>query len=244
MLSDEGINNNESRRKSKLTGETEAASRGKARKSNDITKTPIKGQAPATMPNEKKTGKREQGLAKKSRQGRKKGLLEFFGGSPRVKAPSTDGTPIETVENRGEKTGPGNDPTKKRDSSGQNKAIGRKKSRSDDEDSEVQVNLEQMEKTLLKVNGTKSSARKTKKKEETGKASTPNTGGKKNATFTEMVGKDTVEEQEIDYKTCVISFTVQVDKGKYTKGGFNKKKMEGLAFMQTYINKNASFHAI
>jgi hypothetical protein len=102
MLSDKGINNDESRRESKLTGEKEAASRGKGRKSDDITKTPTRVQALATMPNEKKTGKREQGSAKKSRQGRKKGLLEFFGGSPRVKASSMDGTPIETVKNKRE----------------------------------------------------------------------------------------------------------------------------------------------
>ncbi len=81
---------------------------------------------------------------------------------------------------------------------------------------EVQVDLEQMEKTPLKVKGTKSSARKTKKKEKTGKASTPNTGGKKKATFAKMVGKDTVEEQEIEYKTCVVGFAVQVDKGRKT----------------------------
>jgi hypothetical protein len=61
-----------------------------------------------------------------SRQGRKKGLLEFFGGGPWVKAPSTDGMPIKTVKNRRETTGPGNKPIKKRDSSRQNKDIGRK----------------------------------------------------------------------------------------------------------------------
>jgi hypothetical protein len=83
-----------------------------------------------------------------------------------------------------------------------------------------------------------------KKKKETGKASTPNTGGKKKATFAEMVGNGTVEEQEINYKTCVVGFAVQVDKGKNTKGGFDKKITEGLAFMQKYINKNASFHTI
>jgi hypothetical protein len=78
MLSDKGINNYESRQESKLTGEKEVASRGKARKSKDITQTPTRGEAPGTMPNKKKTGKREQGLPKKFRQGRKKGLLEFF----------------------------------------------------------------------------------------------------------------------------------------------------------------------
>ncbi len=101
-------------------------SRGKGRKSDNITRTPIRGQAPATTPNKKKSSKREQGSAKKSRQGRKKGLLEFFGGGPWVKAPSTDGMPIETVKNGREKTGPGNESTKKRDSSEQNEDIGRK----------------------------------------------------------------------------------------------------------------------
>jgi hypothetical protein len=216
MLSNKGINNKEPRQESKeLTGEAE--SRGKARKSNDITRTPIRGQTPANTPNERKPSKREQGLAKKSRMGRKKGFLEFFRGGPRLKAPSTDGTPIETVKKIREKTGPGNKPTKKRDSSKQSKDIGRKKSRSDDEESEAQVDLEQMEKMPLKVKGRKSSTRKTKKKKEMGKASTPNTGGNKKATFTETVGKDTVEEQEIDYKTCVVRFAVQVNKGKSTK---------------------------
>jgi hypothetical protein len=182
-------------------------------------------------------------LAKKSRQGRKKGLLEFFGGGPRVKAPSTDGTPIETVKNRRKKTGPGNEPTKKRDSSGQNKDIGRKKSGSDDEELD-QVDLEQIEKIPLNVKGMKSSARKTKKKKETGKASTPDTGGKKKATFAKTVGNNTVEEQEINCKTCIVCFVVRVDKGKDTKGGFDKKITERLAFMQTHINKNTSFHAI
>ncbi len=109
---------------------------------------------------------------------------------------------------------------------------------------EAQVDLEQMEKTPLKVKGTKSSARKTKKKKELGKASTPDTGGEKKATSAKTVGKDTVEEQGIDYKTCVVGFAVQVDKRTDTKGEFNKKIIEGLAFMQTYIDKNASFHTI
>ncbi len=49
------------------------------------------------------------------------------------------------------------------------------------------------------------------------------------------MGKDTVEEKEIDYKTCVVGFAVRVDKGKDNKGGFDKKIIKGLNFMQTYI---------
>jgi hypothetical protein len=86
------------------------------------------------------------------------------------------------------------------------------------------------------------SAKKRKKK--TGQDSTSGTGGNKMATFAKTVGKDTVKEKEIDYKTCMVGFTVRVDKGNDTKGGFDKKIIEGLNFMQTYIDQNASFHAI
>jgi hypothetical protein len=40
---------------------------GTTRKSNNITRTPTRGQALAITPEEKKTSKREQGSAKKSR---------------------------------------------------------------------------------------------------------------------------------------------------------------------------------
>jgi hypothetical protein len=53
-----------------------------------------------------------------------------------------------------------------------------------------------------------------------------------------------VEEKEIEYKTCVVGFAVQVDKGKDTKGGFDKKLLAGLAFMQSYIDQHPSFHPI
>jgi hypothetical protein len=211
------------------------------RKSDNITRTPMRGQALTIMTNKKKTSEREQGSAKKSRQGRKKGLLEFFGDGPRVKAPSTEGTPIETAKNQNERMPSSINTTKKRDSDKSTGDIRKKKSRLDNKESEVQVDLEQISKTLLKAKGTTNSA---KKKKKTGKASTPNTGGKKKATFAETVGKDTVEEKEIDYKTCVVGFAVRVDKGKDTKGGFDKKIIEGLNFMQTYIDQNTSFHAI
>jgi hypothetical protein len=42
----------------------------------------------------------------------------------------------------------------------------------------------------------------------------------------------------------VVGFAVRNDKGNNTKGGFDKKIIKGLTFMQTYINRNASFHPI
>jgi hypothetical protein len=42
----------------------------------------------------------------------------------------------------------------------------------------------------------------------------------------------------------MVGFMVRVDKGNNTKGGFDKKIIKGLTFMQTYIDKNPSFHPI
>ncbi len=53
--------------------------------------------------------------------------------------------------------------TKKRDSDKSTEDIRRKKSRSEDEELEVQVDLEQISKTPLKAKGTTNSVQKTKK---------------------------------------------------------------------------------
>jgi hypothetical protein len=191
----------------------------------------------------KQTGEREQSTAKKSRSARKQGLTAFFGEGARVPPLSMDGTPIDAVKMRrmlkNRKTGS----QKKRDKGNGNETIGRKKSKSDDEEShEGVISLEQMEKAPLKVKGTKSSARKGKARIDKEK-NTPDSG-KKKATFVETVGKEEVKEKEIEYKTCVVGFAVRVDKTKDTKGGFDKKLLEGLLFMKTYIDQHASFHPI
>ena len=61
--------------------------------------------------------------------------------------------------------------------------------------------------------------------------------GKKKATFTEAV-------QEKPAQKCVVGFAIRVDKGNNTKGGFDKKLMEGLNFMRTYIDSHAAFFPI
>ncbi len=119
---------------------------------------------------------------------------------------------------------------KKRDKGDGNKTTGRKKSISDDKESHKEVvNLEQMEKMPLKVKGTKSSARQGKARIDKEK-NTPNSG-KKKATFAETVGKEEVKEKEIKYKTCVVGFADCVNKTKDTKGGYDKKLLEGLLFI-------------
>jgi hypothetical protein len=210
-----------------------------AQKSNDITMTPARATRDI-MPH-KQTVERKQSTAKKSRSTRKQGLMAFFGEGAWVPPPSMDGTPTDAAKMHRTPKSRESGSKKKSEKGDGNKTIGRKKSNSDNKESHKGVvNLEQMEKTLLKVKGTKSSARKGKARKDKEK-NTPNSG-KKKATFAETVGKEVVKEKEIKYKTCVVGFAVRVDKTKDTKGGFDKKLLEGLLFMQTYIDQHASFH--
>ncbi len=61
------------------------------------------GKETDVTPASKKTSKREQSAAKKSRQVRKKGLLQYFGDGLCVQPPSTEGTTIDAVKMRREK---------------------------------------------------------------------------------------------------------------------------------------------
>jgi hypothetical protein len=248
-MSNKGINNEETGRVGNVvgmeesqtqTGDQELENRSKsAQKGNNITMILARATRGITH---KQTGEREQGTAKKSCSARKQGLMAFFGEGARV-LPSTNGTPIDAVKMRRTLKNRESGSKKKRDNGNGNKTIGRKKSKSDDEEShEGVVDLEQMEKMPLKVKGTKSSSRKGKARIDKEK-NTPNSG-KKKATFAETVGKEEVKEKEIKYKTCVVGFTVRVDKMKDTKGGFDKKLLEGLLFMQTYIDQHTSVHPI
>ncbi len=57
-----------------------------SRKSNKIAKTPTQGSLAVVTPSTK-ISKREQAQAKKIKQGKKKGLADFFGQGPWVPAP-------------------------------------------------------------------------------------------------------------------------------------------------------------
>ncbi len=93
------------------------ASGGKsACKSNKIAKTPTQGSSAEVTPS-MKSSEREQVIAKKIKQGKKKRLANFFGQGPRMPAPPREGTPINAVvqqrENRGtnRKEGKGKSPS-------------------------------------------------------------------------------------------------------------------------------------
>ena len=101
-----------------------------------------------------------------------------------------------------------------------------------------------MNKTPLKQKGKKRDGAKKKKKEKPVEEDDGGAKTKKKATFAETVKKEATQAQCIEYKKCIVGFAIRVDKGNNTKGGFDKKLTEGLTFMQTYIDKHASFHLI
>ncbi len=66
-------------------------------------------------------------------------------------------------------------------------------------------------------------------------------GRKKKATFAEpdKAGKKEDKNRVETCNRCIVSFAIRVDKGNNTKGGFNKKIAEGLAFLREYLDKAA-----
>ncbi len=83
------------------------------RKSNEIATTPTQGSSAVVTPSTKMR-EREQANAKKIKQGKKKGLEEFFSQGPWVSAPLWEGTPINAViqqrENRSNNSKGGDKP--------------------------------------------------------------------------------------------------------------------------------------
>ena len=229
-----------------------------ARKSDFITETPIRNKQPS---------EREQVLPKKPRSAIKKDLIAFFGEGRRTPAPSTEGSPIETVKQRREHSSAGQGdvepviggktvdnnswltPTvkKKRDKTKSiiqdeenEKEQSAKKPRSDDEESKAgnTVDLESMSASLRKKGQPKS------KKSKEDSAKKPTKSPRKKATFapvdSEEPGRNKEEEKEVPVTAqCVIGFAIRVDRGTNTKGGFDKKVSEGLTFLREFVDPAA-----
>ena len=67
-----------------------------SRKSDEIAKTPTRGQTVEVTPRMNAT-EREQANAKKAKRDKKKGLEDYFGTGVRVPPPSLAGTPTDAV---------------------------------------------------------------------------------------------------------------------------------------------------
>jgi hypothetical protein len=243
-----------------------------AQKSDNIAGTPGRSKTMEVTPNAKKASEREQDRAKKSKQDKKNNLLNFFGDGARVPAPTIAGTSIDTVTQCRESRVTGtNAPDKAGDEEGKRKRPELRKfskitpskvsmpegkankgsepreqktPQAGGKKGEHEVNLELINMTPLKKKGKREESKKKKKKEETLEEKVDRAKSKKKATFAETIKKEATQAQRIEYKKCVIGFAIRVDKGNNTKGGFDKKFLEGLTFMQTYIDMHALFHPI
>ncbi len=134
--------------------------------------------------------------------------------------------------------------TKKLSCNGSDDEISRqsKRTKSDDEGSALggeqsnvaMVNLEAMKESLRKKGAGTVKPKGSKKK------------NKKTATFAEATSKGALRklEPEVKYNKCVVAFAIRVDKGKDIKVDFDKKIVAALSFLQTYIDKYATFFSI
>jgi hypothetical protein len=104
------------------------------------------------------------------------------------------------------------------------------------------VDLEPMSALLRKKSPkTKISKPKKNKENQEDSARKPDqTPGK--TTFAEESGKKKEEEEVAVNFQCVIGFTIRVDKGSNTKGGFDKKLTEGLTFLREYVDPAACIY--
>jgi hypothetical protein len=220
--------------------------RGKgAHKNADITATPIKAEV---TPNRKQGRERKQEAPKKLQGIVKKGLDDYFGKGKRIPAPSMKGDPVTMVMQRRNACSA----KSLRTESANNNEGQNKKPKSDNEDLAEEenqegkkgleeeegwggfvVDLESMS-ILMKKKSTKAKSNKKvakdkqeeKKKKATFRQDEPQeTGGKKD------------EEEVAVYFTCIVGFAIRVDKGNNAKGGFDKKILEGLAFLCKYLDK-------
>jgi hypothetical protein len=228
-----------------------------ARKSNFITETLTRNEQPS---------ERVQVLPTKPRSAIKKDLIAFFGDGRRTPAPSTEGSPIETVKCReyspagkgdggtgtGGKTVNNNSwltpiVKKKRDkmkstpqdTENEEEQMS-KKPRSDDEESKVgnTVDLESMGTSLQKKGQPKS------KKSKEDSAKKLNKTPRKKATFAPVDSEESdrkmEEVKEVPVAAqCVIGFAIRVDRGNNTKGGFDRKLAECLTFLREFVDPAA-----
>jgi hypothetical protein len=95
--------------------------------------------------------------------------------------------------------------------------------------------------TGLRPKGQASRKRDKKKREE---KQTKDQVAKTQARKTTIVfGPTTAEEKAktIEYKECLVGLAIRVDKGNNVTQAFDKKLMEGLQFIQQYVDKHACF---
>ena len=237
----------------------------RTRKSEEIATTPArepKGKGTVT-PSDQQINEREQQSSKKKREEQKRTMNHYFGGGDRVQPPSKGGTPVQSILLRR------NAKTPERATDTDNTVESQLTSERVDnvgeeagtnEIVESQLTPERVDNagegagTLANMAvdlegftpGVRPKGKGSKKRD---------IKGNKEKTIEEQANKKTkarkpkiafgptevATEKPIAYNECVVGFAIRVDKGNNTKLAFDKKLMEGLEFIQQYVDKRACF---
>ena len=214
----------------------------RTRKSKEIAITPARElrKIGTVTPEDQPINEREQPASKKTRQEHKRTMEHYFGGGERVQPPSKGGTQVQSILLRRMAKTPG------RETESDNVADSRLPPEQVDK---VGERVETAANTAVDHEGFMPGVRpkgKGPKKKDT----TVN----KEKTIEEQVNKtkarksriafeptEVADDRPTTYKECVVSFAIRVDKGNNTKLAFDKKLMEGLEFIQQYVDKRACF---
>ncbi len=180
-------------------------------------------------------------VLQEEKRGSKETMDQYFGGGERVPPPSKGGTPVQSILVRhatktpesttGTKDAVGSQPEPTLpETKGKGKTTAAKT---------MEVNLEGFNPGVRsKGNGSRKRDKKGNEESKT-KEQSKKTGARKQKIA--FGPTEVVKEKPFTYKECVVGFAIRVDKGNNAKQAFDKKLMEGLKFIQQYVDKRACF---
>jgi hypothetical protein len=213
------------------------------RKSEEIATTPVrvlKGTGSVT-PGDQPINEREQQSSKKTREEQKRTMDQYFGGGERIQPPSKGGTPVQSILLRRLTKTP--ERARETDNTVQTQLT---PDRFDNAGEGAVTNSGNMAVDLEGFTpGVRPKEKESKKRDRMGnmERTIEEQANKTKArkTMITFVPTEVVKEKPIAYKECVVGFAIRVDKGNNTKLAFDKKLMEGLEFIQQYVDKRACF---
>jgi hypothetical protein len=250
-----------------MTTKEMTMSKDQACKSKEIAMTPArirKETIAAVTPANQKTSKREQKLSRKKRAEQKRMMDQYFGPGERVPPPSKGGTPVQSIlmqhltkaatgvdgvtqtlkqYNKEEK---GNETNECRDidSATTDDLSGLKPNLNKDiqaDNGKVSAEMEPEVDLDSLSTGLWPKGQGPKKKEKKRSAEKKEQAKQSEARKTKIAFAEAEKPKPITYNQCVVGFAIRIDKGNNAKQAFNKKLMEGLQFIQQYLDKSACF---
>ena len=204
----------------------------RSRKSNEIATTPMRPSKTvgAVTPGERISSEREQQASKKKREEHKRTMEEYFGKGDRVPPPSKGGTPVQSILLRRRQKTPA--------SSSEEATSAERQTNELAGEGDMEVDLEGF------MPGVRPKGSTSKKRENKGKEAAKEAQARKTKSRKPTIAfgpTEVAKEKPMVYKECVVGFAIRVDKGNNTKQAFDKKLMEGLEFIQQYVDKRACF---